>query len=231
MHHQSSKIPTDSSHAESERAERPHILTISGGSSSLKFALFALTDGLERLLSGRIERIGMPGTRLLIVAEANREQEDSAVEAADQAAVVHGDVRFFRPELVTLGVSETSRDLRDLLASQDVDVRAAEAVALFCYRAKTWLGALAAALGGLDTLVFAGGIGENSPEARHRICEGLEFPGISLDERRNAANAPVISTEDGRVAVRVIRTDEELLIARAAAGFIPRSRRTPAPAS
>ena len=130
-----------------------------------------------------------------------------------------------------LGVSETSPDLRDLLARQDDDVRAAEAVALFCYRAKTWLGALAAALGGLDTLVFAGGIGENSPEARRRICDGLEFLGIAVDERRNAANAPLISTEDGRVAVRVIRTDEESLIARAAAGFIPRSRATSAPAS
>ena len=123
-----------------------------------------------------------------------------------------------------LGVSETSSDLRDLLSRQDEDVRAAEAVALFCYRAKTWLGALAAALGGLDTVVFAGGIGENSPEARRRICEGLEFLGISLDERRNAANAPLISTEDGRVAVRVIRTDEESMIASAAAEFIPRSQ-------
>jgi len=127
------------------------------------------------------------------VAESGRVQEDSEVEAANQAAVVHGDDRFFRPELVTLGVSETSHDLRDLLASQDLDVRAAEAVALFCYRAKTWLGALAAALGGIDTLVFAGGIGENSPEPSHRICEGLEFLGISLDERRNTASAPLIS--------------------------------------
>ena len=69
--------------------------------------------------------------------------------------------------------------------------------------------------------MFAGGIGENSPETRHRICGGLEFLGISLDERRNTASAPLISTEQGQVAVRVIRTDEELLIARAAAGFIP----------
>jgi acetate kinase len=121
-----------------------------------------------------------------------------------------------------LGVSETSSDLRDLLARQDVDVRAAEAVALFCYRAKTWIGALAAALGGLDTLVFAGGIGENSAEARRRICEGLEFLGVSLDEHKNAASAPLISTENGQVEVRIIRTDEESQLARAAAELVSR---------
>jgi acetate kinase len=123
-----------------------------------------------------------------------------------------------------LGVSETSSDLRDLLARERDDVRAAEAVSLFCYRAKTWIGALATALGGLDTLVFAGGIGENSSEIRRRICEGLEFLGIVLDEHRNSATAPIISTEDGRVDVRVIPTDEESQLARAASGFIPRSR-------
>jgi acetate kinase len=125
-----------------------------------------------------------------------------------------------------LGVSETSADLRDLLSRQESDVRAAEAVELSCYRAKTGLGALAAALGGLDTLVFAGGICENSPEARRRICDGLGFFGIAVDERRNAANAPLISPEHGGVAVRVIPTDEESLIARDAAGFIPRSQAT-----
>jgi acetate kinase len=130
-----------------------------------------------------------------------------------------------------LGVSETSNDLRDLVARQDTDVRAAEAVELFCYRAKTGLGALAAALGGLDTLVFAGGIGENSPEARRRICGGLEFLGIAVDERRNAANASLISPDDGRVAVRVIPTDEESLIARDAAKFMPQSQATLAPNS
>lgn len=399
----------------SEGTHRSCILTINGGSSSLKFALFAPDDPPVRLLSGRIERIGMPGSRL-VVADAERGQkEDSEVEAPDLVAavgllierlghiagltnialvghrVVHGGNRFYRPERITpeileelrrivpydpdhlpgeigaieafrhldpelpqvacfdtafhhdlprvaqiiaiprryeaagvrrygfhglsyaylmeelarvagpgaargrvilahlgsgaslaavrdgrclettmaftptsglvmgtrcgdldpglvrflvravgltidqfhdlvnhesglLGVSETSPDLRDLLSRQDVDVRAAEAVELFCYRAKTGLGALVAALGGLDTLVFAGGIGENSPEARRRICAGLEFLGIALDERRNAANAPLISTEDGRVAVRAIRTDEESMIARAAAEFIPRSR-------
>jgi acetate kinase len=401
-----------SSRTASEGTNRSHILTINGGSSSLKFALFASSDGPERILSGRVERIGMPGARL-ILAEANRAQDEIEVEAANQAAavnllierlehqiglpnivavghrVVHGGSRFFRPEPIRpevldelrkivpydpdhlpgeiaaieavqrlnpdllqvacfdtafhhdlprvaqiiaiprryeasgvrrygfhglsytylmeelarvggpeaargrvilahlgagasmaavcegrsiettmgptptsglvmgsrcgdidpdlvrflmraqgltidqfhnlvnhesglLGVSETSSDLRDLLSRQADDVRAAEAVALFCYRAKTWLGALAAALGGLDTLVFAGGIGENSPEARRRICEGLEFLGISLDQGRNATGASLISTDDARVAVRVIRTDEESMIARAVAEFIPR---------
>jgi acetate kinase len=113
-----------------------------------------------------------------------------------------------------LGVSETSSDMRDLLTHEAGDVRAAEAVALFCYQAKKWIGSFAAALGGLDTLVFAGGIGENAPPVRARLCEGLKFFGIELDESRNAETAGVISTNASRVTVRVIRTDEELMIAR-----------------
>lgn len=113
-----------------------------------------------------------------------------------------------------LGVSVTSSDMRDLLAREAADVRAAEAVALFCYQAKKWIGAYAAVLGGLDTLVFAGGIGENAPAVRARICEGLGFLGIELDESRNVAHGDVISTDSGRATVRVIRTDEELMIAR-----------------
>jgi acetate kinase len=113
-----------------------------------------------------------------------------------------------------LGVSETSSDMRDLLAKEAADVRAAEAVALFCYQAKKWIGAYAAALGGLNTLVFAGGIGENAPLIRLRICEGLNFLGVELDESRNTETAPVISAQDSRVTVRVIRTDEDLMIAR-----------------
>ena len=93
-------------------------------------------------------------------------------------------------------------------------MRAAEAVALFCYQVKKWIGAFAAALGGLDTLVFAGGIGENAPPIRHRICDGLGFLGIQIDEKRNAANEGVISTAASRVAVRVMHTDEQLMIAK-----------------
>jgi len=114
-----------------------------------------------------------------------------------------------------LGVSETSPDLRDLLARESTDVRAAEAVALFCYQAKKWIGALAAALGGLDTLVFAGGIGENQAVIRTRICEGLAFLGVELDPAHNEAHAPVITRDGSRAVVRVMRTDEELYIAQA----------------
>ena len=116
-----------------------------------------------------------------------------------------------------LGVSEISSDVRDLLAQEATDVRAAEAVALFCYQAKKWIGAFAAALGGVDTLVFAGGIGENAPLIRERICDGLGFLGIELDPQRNAKNAPLISPDVGRVKLRVIRTDEQLMIARSVA--------------
>ena len=113
-----------------------------------------------------------------------------------------------------LGVSEISSDMRDLLDRETQDVRAAEAVALFCYQVKKWIGAFAAALGGLDTLVFSAGIGENCPSIRARICDGLDFLGIELNEARNAENAAVISTDASRATVHVIRTDEELMIAR-----------------
>ena len=103
--------------------------------------------------------------------------------------------------------------MRDLLARERSDVRVAEAIALFCYQAKKWIGAFAASLGGLDTLVFSGGIGENVPDVRARICEWLGFLGIELDGARNAAGAPIISKNGGRVTVRVIRTDEEVEIA------------------
>ena len=122
--------------------------------------------------------------------------------------------RMVNRESGLLGVSETSSDMRDLLARATDDVRAAEAIALFCYQAKKWIGAYAAALGGLDTLVFAGGIGENAAPVRARICEGLGFLGLELNESRNAAHAMVISSDASRVTVRVIRTDEEVMIAR-----------------
>jgi acetate kinase len=110
-----------------------------------------------------------------------------------------------------MGISQSSADVRDLLEREGADARAREAIDLFCYQAKKWIGAFAAALGGVDTLVFAGGIGENSAPVRHRICDGLRFLGIEIDESLNRRHAAQIST--GAVAVRVIRTDEESVIA------------------
>jgi acetate kinase len=113
-----------------------------------------------------------------------------------------------------LGVSGISSDMRDLLNQEQGEPHAREAADLFCYQASKHLGALAAVLGGLDTLIFTAGIGENSPVIRWRICQNLSFLGIQLDEERNSANAPIISPEDSRVSVRVIKTNEDLMIAR-----------------
>ncbi len=114
-----------------------------------------------------------------------------------------------------LGVSEISPDMRDLLEREGTDVRAAEAVALFCYQVKKWIGGFTAALGGLDTLIFAGGIGENAYQVRERICDGLDYLGLRLDTRKNQRSADVVSKKGSRVTVRVIRTDEEIIIAQA----------------
>jgi acetate kinase len=110
-----------------------------------------------------------------------------------------------------LGISETSADVRDLLQLESTDGRARDAIAVFCYQARKWIGAFTAALGGIDSLVFAGGIGENAAPVRRRICDGLRCFGIELDESLNERHAARIST--GRVAVHVMRTDEESVIA------------------
>jgi len=122
--------------------------------------------------------------------------------------------RMVNHESGLLGVSGSSSDLRDLCAREADDVHAAAAVELFCYQAKKWIGSYAAALGGVDTLVFSAGIGENAPMIRARICDGLGFLGINIDQGRNLKNAPLISPVRSRVRVRVIRTNEELMIAK-----------------
>jgi acetate kinase len=121
-----------------------------------------------------------------------------------------------------LGVSQISGDMRDLTARRQSDARADEAVSLFCAQIRKFIGAFAAALGGLDTLVFAGGIGEHAADIRAEICGKLEFLGIQIDAARNAANAPIISSDTTRVAVRVIATDEESVIADAVVRSIAR---------
>jgi acetate kinase len=113
-----------------------------------------------------------------------------------------------------LGISGISPDMKTLLAEERQNAHAAQAVELFCYQAKKFLGALAAVLGGLDTLIFTGGIGERAPSIRRRICENLEFLGVRLDRSLNETNSPIISRKDSPVTVRVLKTNEELMIAR-----------------
>ncbi len=119
-----------------------------------------------------------------------------------------------------LGLSGTSGDMRDLLAREGADAAAALAVEVFCYRARAYVGAYAATLGGLDALVFTGGIGEHAPAVRARVCAGLEHLGVVLDPEANATGAPVVSGATSRVRVRVIPTNEELMLARHAAALV-----------
>jgi acetate kinase len=122
--------------------------------------------------------------------------------------------RLVNKESGLLGVSGTTGDMKVLLQTMQRDARAAEAVDLFCYRVKKYIGAYAAVLGGLDVLVFAGGIGERAPQVRTRACDGLDFLGIRLDAAGNDASAAIISSQQSRVKVRVIKTNEDRMIVR-----------------
>jgi acetate kinase len=113
-----------------------------------------------------------------------------------------------------LGMSETSPDMQDLLKKENSDIRASEAIGVFCYQAKKWIGSLTTVLQGLDALVFTGGIGEHAASVRARICAGLEFMGIELDEDKNQGNAVLISSANSRIAVYAMATHEELMIAK-----------------
>ncbi len=101
----------------------------------------------------------------------------------------------------------------ELLKVEKDDQKAREAVSLFCYQVKKWIGAYAAALGGLDTVIFTGVIGERAPEIRLRICEGLQFLGIALDRSKNENNERIISVPTGTVKICTLHSDEELMIA------------------
>jgi len=147
-------------------------------------------------------------------------QEQEKMSAKDVTKLLH-------KESGLLGVSGTSSDMRDLLSKASNDAHAADAIELFCYRARKYVGAYAVALGGLDALVFTGGIGEHAPAVRKGICKGLEFLGIRLDDSRNEANAPIISSGDSRVNVRVIQTDEDRMIVRHVIGVLGQTTSKP----
>lgn len=135
--------------------------------------------------------------------------------------------RLVNRESGLLGISGTSSDMRDLLSVETHDPRAAAAVALFCYQASKWIGAFAAVLGGVDTVVFSGGIGEHAPAVRARICANLGFLGIRLSRPANARSAAVISTTGNACTVRVMPTDESRMIALSVARLLrPRAAAT-----
>ncbi len=134
--------------------------------------------------------------------------------------------RLINHESGLLGLSETNADMRELIKIEDTDKRAKEAIDFFCYQTKKWIGSFAAALAGLEVLVFAGGIGEQSPEVRSKICDGLEFLGIQLDEIKNRSNEPIISTDTSEVKVHVIKTNEELMIAKLVCDLLHYSEKT-----
>jgi acetate kinase len=127
---------------------------------------------------------------------------------------------FINYQCGMLGISETSTDMRELIQVKNKDSRAFEAFELFCYQAKKWIGSFCSVLNGLDTLVFSGGIGENAPEVRARICDSMSFLGIEIDPTKNLNNESVISSDLSKVCVRVIRTNEELMIAKLVCGVL-----------
>lgn len=135
--------------------------------------------------------------------------------------------RLVTHESGLLGVSGLTADMRALLAARAGDPRAARAVAMFCRSARKAIGALAAALGGIDQLVFTGGIGERAPAVREEICAGLEHLGVRLDPRRNAAGIGEVGDPGARCTVRVVPADEELVIARHAEALVPAARAAP----
>ena len=122
--------------------------------------------------------------------------------------------RLVDQEAGLLGLSGISADMKTLLALRAREPAAAEAIELFCHQLRKNIGALAAVLGGIDTLVFTGGIGEHAAPVRWEACSGLEHLGIRLDRERNARHDPVISVEGSACTVRVVPTDEDLMIAR-----------------
>jgi acetate kinase len=122
--------------------------------------------------------------------------------------------KLMNEESGLLGVSGQSQDMRDLLERAASESQASEAIELYCYTARKHIGALAAVLDGVDTIVFTGGVGEHAALIREKICSGLEYLGVQFDRNRNAANEAVISADDSRVVAHVIATDEDLVIAR-----------------
>jgi acetate kinase len=118
-------------------------------------------------------------------------------------------------------IAGSDHPMEELLKRKETDLHAAQAIRMFCYQVKKYIGAMAAAMGGLDILVYTGGIGENEPVIREYICAGLEFLGIMIDKKANEGSAQEINADNKTVSVRVIHTDEEFIIAKELFRFLP----------
>jgi len=177
----------------------PRIQTVNGGSSSIKFALFDAGDSVRRVLEGGIERIGLPEASFRVKGADRADNFVRPVPAPDHTSAVSILMDWIEQRIGHTALSAVGHRVLQVGAKY--------------YKPQQITAETVAALGGVDTLVFAGGIGENAPPVRARICEGLGFLGIELEEKLNAANECVISSAASRVTVRMIRADEELMIA------------------
>ena len=124
-----------------------------------------------------------------------------------------------------LAISETTGDMQQLIKIQFEDKRAAEAIDFFCYQCIKWIGAFTAVLSGLDTIIFSGGIGENAPEIRERIIKGLQFLGVKINASKNLKNESIISSDSSKIEVRVLKTNEELMIAKLVCDILDHSKK------
>jgi acetate kinase len=194
--------------------EETHVITIHLGNGC---SACAIREGRSMDTS-----MGLTPLEGLVMGTRSGDVDASVVEflASKEGSSVHEIESLLNKQSGLLGISGLTNDMRDLLAEakENGDRRASLAIDIFCYRVRKYIGAYLAAMGGADAVVFTGGIGENSPEVRQRICEGLGWLRLDLDPDRNAALAHgkegLITRDGSRLAAYVIPTDEELLIAR-----------------
>ena len=194
--------------------EQTNVITLHLGNGSSATAIRA-GDSIDTSM-------GMTPLEGLVMGTRSGDLDPAIIDylAIKEGLTIHQIESLLNKQSGLIGISGLTNDMRELLeeAHENNDRRARLAIEIFCYRVRKYIGAYIAAMGGADAIVFTGGIGENAPEVRAQICEGLECLGLELDSERNAKCTggceDLISTEDSRLAAYTIPTDEELLIAR-----------------
>ena len=194
--------------------EQTNVITLHLGNGSSATAIRA-GDSIDTSM-------GMTPLEGLVMGTRSGDLDPAIIDylAIKEGLTIHQIESLLNKQSGLIGISGLTNDMRELLeeAHENNDRRARLAIEIFCYRVRKYIGAYFAAMSGADAIVFTGGIGENSPEVRSQICEGLQCLGLELDSERNARCTggceDLISTEDSRLAAYTIPTDEELLIAR-----------------